>query len=142
MLRKASAFDERTGQVVGGARVPRSGRGGIARRRETSVLLHTDTVGQHRPQRVQGYRVATEHTAQQVTAPVHHALRRVALNRAKGFAHRAHNLILITLAITGEYAPYFWDLHDLHRPQDFDHRDERRVRGWRSIHITDSDQPT
>ena len=35
----------------------------------------------------------------------------------------------------------FWDLHDLHRLQYFDHRDEGRVRGWRSIHITDGDHP-
>jgi len=32
-------------------------------------------------------------------------------------------------------------LHDLHRLQFFDHRDEGRLRGWRSIHITDSDHP-
>ena len=35
----------------------------------------------------------------------------------------------------------FWDLHDLHRLQYFDHGDEGRVRGWRSIHVTDGDQP-
>ena len=34
-----------------------------------------------------------------------------------------------------------WDLHDLHRLQYFDHSDEGRVRGWRSLHITDSDHP-
>ena len=34
-----------------------------------------------------------------------------------------------------------WDLHDLHRLQYFDHRDEGRVRGWRSIHVTDGDHP-
>ena len=32
-------------------------------------------------------------------------------------------------------------LHDLHRLQWFDHTDEGRLRGWRSIHITDSDHP-
>ncbi|MBV9444218.1 MAG: gfo/Idh/MocA family oxidoreductase, partial [Acidobacteriaceae bacterium] len=32
-------------------------------------------------------------------------------------------------------------LHDLHRLEYFDHRDEGRLRGWRSIHVTDSDQP-
>ena len=34
-----------------------------------------------------------------------------------------------------------WDLHDLHRLQYFDHRDEGRLRGWQSIHITDGDHP-
>ena len=48
---------------------------------------------------------------------------------------------LYTLEINGEHASAFWDLHDLHRLQYFDHRDEGRVRGWRSIHITDGDHP-
>ena len=34
-----------------------------------------------------------------------------------------------------------WDLHDLHRLQYFDHKDEGTLRGWRSIHVTDGDQP-
>jgi predicted dehydrogenase len=48
---------------------------------------------------------------------------------------------LYTFEINGEHASIAWDLHDLHRLQYFDHRDEGRLRGWRSIHITDSDQP-
>ena len=48
---------------------------------------------------------------------------------------------LYTFEINGEHASIFWDLHDLHRLQYFDHRDESRERGWRSIHITDSDHP-
>ncbi len=48
---------------------------------------------------------------------------------------------LYTLEINGEKASIFWDLHDLHRLQYFDHRDESRTRGWRSIHITDGDHP-
>ncbi len=48
---------------------------------------------------------------------------------------------LYTLEINGEHASAFWDLHDLHRIQYFDHRDEGRVRGWRNVHVTDSDQP-
>jgi myo-inositol 2-dehydrogenase/D-chiro-inositol 1-dehydrogenase len=48
---------------------------------------------------------------------------------------------LYTLEINGEHASMFWDLHDLHRLQYFDHKDEGRLRGWRSIHITDSDHP-
>jgi predicted dehydrogenase len=48
---------------------------------------------------------------------------------------------LCTLEINGEHASAFWDLHDLHRIQYFDHHDEGRVRGWRNVHVTDSDQP-
>jgi myo-inositol 2-dehydrogenase/D-chiro-inositol 1-dehydrogenase len=48
---------------------------------------------------------------------------------------------LYTLEINGEHASAFWDLHDLHRIQYFDHRDEGRVRGWRNVHVTDGDQP-
>ncbi len=48
---------------------------------------------------------------------------------------------LFTLEINGEYASARWDLHDLHRLEFFDHRDEGRLRGWKSIHITDSDHP-
>ena len=48
---------------------------------------------------------------------------------------------LYTLEINGEHASARWDLHDLHRLQWFDHRDEGKVRGWRSVHITDGDQP-
>jgi predicted dehydrogenase len=48
---------------------------------------------------------------------------------------------LYTFEINGEHASIFWDLHDLHRLQFFDHRDAGPERGWRSIHITDSDHP-
>jgi predicted dehydrogenase len=48
---------------------------------------------------------------------------------------------LYTLEINGEHASARWDLHDLHRLQWFDHRDEGRVRGWRSVHVTDGDHP-
>jgi len=48
---------------------------------------------------------------------------------------------LYTFEINGEHASIAWDLHDLHRLQYFDHRDEGRQRGWRSLHITDSDHP-
>ncbi len=46
-----------------------------------------------------------------------------------------------TFEINGENASIRWDLHDLHRLQYFDHRDESIVRGWRSIHVSDGDQP-
>ncbi|MGH8514893.1 MAG: Gfo/Idh/MocA family protein, partial [Gammaproteobacteria bacterium] len=48
---------------------------------------------------------------------------------------------LYTLEINGEHASVIWDLHDLHRLQYFDHRDEGKLRGWRSVHITDSEHP-
>ena len=48
---------------------------------------------------------------------------------------------LYTLEINGEHASARWDLHDLHRLQWFDHRDEGQLRGWRSFHITDGDHP-
>jgi myo-inositol 2-dehydrogenase/D-chiro-inositol 1-dehydrogenase len=48
---------------------------------------------------------------------------------------------LYTLEINGERGSIIWDLHDLHRLQFFDYKDEGRLRGWRSIHITDGDHP-
>jgi predicted dehydrogenase len=48
---------------------------------------------------------------------------------------------LYTLEINGEHASATWDLHDLHRIQYFDHRDEGQLRGWRSVHVTDRDHP-
>ncbi len=48
---------------------------------------------------------------------------------------------LYTFEINGENASIFWDLHDLHRLKYFDHRDDSVVRGWRNIHVSDSDQP-
>jgi len=51
--------------------------------------------------------------------------------------HKALN----TLEINGEHGSAIWDLHDLHRIQWFDHRDEGRLRGWRSIHVSDGDHP-
>ena len=48
---------------------------------------------------------------------------------------------LFTLEINGEHGSLAWDLHDLHRLQFFSHRDEGAFRGWRSIHVSDSDHP-
>ena len=48
---------------------------------------------------------------------------------------------LFTFEINGEHASIKWDLHDLHRLQFFDHSDPGQVRGWRSIHVSDGDQP-
>ncbi|WP_145292006.1 Gfo/Idh/MocA family protein [Pirellulimonas nuda] len=44
---------------------------------------------------------------------------------------------LYTLEINGESASIRWDLHDLHRLEYFDHSDEGRLRGWRSINVSD-----
>src|SRR5437588_8124687 len=54
-----------------------------------------------------------------------------------GRGHKA----LYTGEINGEPACSCWDLHDLHRLQVFDHRDEGLTRGWKSVHITDRDHP-
>ena len=51
--------------------------------------------------------------------------------------HKALN----TFEINGEHASIKWDLHDLHRLQWFDHRDEGPLRAWRSIHVSDGDHP-
>lgn len=48
---------------------------------------------------------------------------------------------LYTFEINGEHASIRWDLHDMNRIEFFDHRDESIVRGWRSILVTDGDQP-
>ncbi|MCX8109161.1 MAG: Gfo/Idh/MocA family oxidoreductase [Verrucomicrobiae bacterium] len=48
---------------------------------------------------------------------------------------------LYTFEINGEHASIFWDLHDSHRLQYFEHRDPGYVRGWRSIHVTDGEHP-
>lgn len=44
---------------------------------------------------------------------------------------------LYTFEINGEKASIAWDLHDLHRLSYFDHKDESKLRAWRSIHVTD-----
>lgn len=48
---------------------------------------------------------------------------------------------LYTFEINGENASIRWDLHDLNRLEFFDNLDDSNVRGWRSIHVTDGDQP-
>ena len=48
---------------------------------------------------------------------------------------------LYTFEINGEHASIRWDLHDLNRLEYFDYADDSIVRGWRSIHVTDGDQP-
>jgi myo-inositol 2-dehydrogenase/D-chiro-inositol 1-dehydrogenase len=48
---------------------------------------------------------------------------------------------LFTIEVNGEHASAIWNLHDLHRIEYFDHRDEGQLRAWRSIHVTDSEHP-
>ena len=48
---------------------------------------------------------------------------------------------LYTFEINGEHASIRWDLHDQNRLGYFDHSDDSIVRAWRSIHVSDSDQP-
>ncbi len=48
---------------------------------------------------------------------------------------------LYTFEINGEHASISWDLHDLNRLEYFDHADDSIVRGWRTIHVTDGEQP-
>ena len=48
---------------------------------------------------------------------------------------------LYTFEINGEQMSLKWDLHDLHRLQVFDHKDEGQERGWKSVHVSDGDHP-
>src|SRR5215212_5274344 len=45
---------------------------------------------------------------------------------------------LYTFEINGENMSLGWDLHDLHRLQLFDYKDEGKTRGWKSVHVTDN----
>jgi predicted dehydrogenase len=48
---------------------------------------------------------------------------------------------LYTFEINGEHASLRWDLHDLNRLEMYDHSDASITRGWKSILVTDGDQP-
>ncbi len=48
---------------------------------------------------------------------------------------------LYTFEINGENASIRWDLHDLNRLEYFENSDDSQLRGWRSIHVTDGEQP-
>ena len=48
---------------------------------------------------------------------------------------------LYTFEINGEHASIRWDLHDLHRLEYFDHRDDSIIRGWHDVHVSDGDMP-
>ncbi len=51
--------------------------------------------------------------------------------------HKALN----TFEINGKNASIRWDLQDMNRLEYYDHADDSTVRGWRSVLVTDSDQP-
>jgi myo-inositol 2-dehydrogenase/D-chiro-inositol 1-dehydrogenase len=51
------------------------------------------------------------------------------------------NKALYTFEINGENASLAWNLHDLHRLDFFEHEGDNRLRGWRSIHITEGEHP-
>ncbi|MEO8353588.1 MAG: Gfo/Idh/MocA family oxidoreductase [Chthoniobacteraceae bacterium] len=48
---------------------------------------------------------------------------------------------LYTFEINGEHMSLKWDLHDLHRLEIFDHKDDGKERGWKSVHVSDGDHP-
>lgn len=48
---------------------------------------------------------------------------------------------LYTFEINGENGSIAWDLHDLHRLQFFEYSGDGRLRGWRSIHVTEKEHP-
>ncbi len=43
--------------------------------------------------------------------------------------------------LNGENGSLAWELHDLHRLQFFDYAPAPKLRGWRSIHVTDGEHP-
>ncbi|MCX6331290.1 MAG: Gfo/Idh/MocA family oxidoreductase [Bacteroidetes bacterium] len=48
---------------------------------------------------------------------------------------------LYTFEINGADASIRWDLHDLNKLEFYDNADESKLKGWRTIHITDGDHP-
>ena len=46
-----------------------------------------------------------------------------------------------TFEINGEHGSIAFDLEDAHQLQYFDHREDSKVHGWRTILVTDSDHP-
>lgn len=103
-----------------------------------SVTAATETFVKERTHAVSGKREAvTIDDASAFLARFHNGS--LATFEATRYA-RGHKA-LYTLEINGEHASIAWDLHDLHRLQYFDHGDESQLRGWRSIHVSDGDQP-
>ena len=48
---------------------------------------------------------------------------------------------LYTLEVNGDKASLKWNLHDMHRLEYFDHGDDSVIRGWHSVHVSDSEMP-
>jgi len=48
---------------------------------------------------------------------------------------------LFTLEINGENISMRWDLENMNILEFFDHDDDPEVRGWRSVHVTEPEQP-
>jgi predicted dehydrogenase len=48
---------------------------------------------------------------------------------------------LYTFEVNGEKMSLKWDLEDLHRLEVFDYSDAGPERGWKSVHVSDSDHP-
>ena len=46
-----------------------------------------------------------------------------------------------TFEVNGELGSIYFDLEDAHQLQYFDHREDSKVHGWRTILVTDSDHP-
>jgi len=46
-----------------------------------------------------------------------------------------------TFEVNGEHGSIAFDLEDAHQLQYFDHREDSKVHGWRTILVTDSDHP-
>ena len=46
-----------------------------------------------------------------------------------------------TFEVNGEHGSLYFDLEDAHQLQYFNHREDSKVHGWRTILVTDSDHP-
>ena len=111
----------------------------VAQRRHRRSHRHDRDV--HQEPQAHAHRAKWSPWASTTPAPFWRASRNGSLATFEATRYARGHKALYTLEINGEHASIIWDLHDLHRLQFFDHRDEGRLRGWRSIHITDSDHP-
>ena len=104
----------------------------------SDVSAMTETFIKERQHQLTG-KVEQVHIDDACTFMCHFANGSLGLFESTRYA-RGHKA-LYTFEINGEHASIRWDLHDLHRLEYFDHADESIVRGWRSVHVTDGDQP-
>jgi myo-inositol 2-dehydrogenase/D-chiro-inositol 1-dehydrogenase len=101
-----------------------------------SVTAVTETFIKQRPHPVSG---KVEEVTNDDASALHARFHNGSLATFEATRYARGHKALYTLEINGENASIAWDLHDLHRLSYFDHEDEGRLRGWRSIHITDGD---